>query len=179
MGQPTNVSDFMSWDVDKGIYYVELDWASNFFYGSRSIQFALISDMDSNWTTHWDSSNDYSRQEINNTDYVKSTHIPVYVNNQLYFGTEPEGDISTKTNISGLKNVVVSPNPASSNIEILNAQEVDELSIIDTTGAEVLKEKSNNQNSFQLDISQYRSGVYFLIYKNLKGYKRIEKFIKN
>ncbi|WP_106791961.1 glycoside hydrolase family 9 protein [Aquimarina sp. Aq78] len=89
-GKPTKVSEILAWDMAKGIYYVEFDWASNYFYGSRSIQFALISRQDDNWTSHWDPSNDYSRQEINSDSYLKTTYMPVYVNDKLFFGTEPD-----------------------------------------------------------------------------------------
>lgn len=45
-----------------------------------------------NYGSGWDASNDFSNTEImNSEDSVISEYIPVYINEKLYYGTEPDG----------------------------------------------------------------------------------------
>lgn len=95
-GKPTKVSAILPWDIANGIYYVEFDWAENYFYGSREIQFALIAAQDSKWTSHWNGANDFSRQGITSANQQKTANIPVYINEALFFGNEPPQGANNK-----------------------------------------------------------------------------------
>lgn len=90
------ISAPVKWD-DNGTYYVEISWQNCMFYGTRVFHFGLIADMDDNYETNWDPTDDYSRDGIElSEDTLKLTEkIPVYVDNQLVWGAEPEGGSST------------------------------------------------------------------------------------
>lgn len=83
----------IAYDADKGIYYVEVDWTGCSFYGDREIQFAIVAGQDSNWKTHWDITNDFSRTGITK-EYAMTNNIPVYLNGVKVFGNEPEASYS-------------------------------------------------------------------------------------
>lgn len=84
------ISQPVKWD-DKGTYYVEISWDGCSFYGTRAFHFGLIADMDSNYTTHWDPSDDYSREGLIEETYTLTEKITAYQDGELVCGTEPEG----------------------------------------------------------------------------------------
>lgn len=47
--------------------------------------------MDSNYTTHWDPSDDYSREGLIEETYTLTEKITAYQDGELVWGTEPEG----------------------------------------------------------------------------------------
>jgi hypothetical protein len=75
------------WD-EGGTYYYELDWSGNEIYGDRELQISFTAKQDSNYMTHWDSSNDYSRENVTST-YEINRNIPVYLDGVKVFGEEP------------------------------------------------------------------------------------------
>ena len=91
------ISEPVKWD-DNGTYYVEISWEGCEFYGKRVFHFGLIADMDSEYKTNWDPTDDYSREGIElSEDELKLTEkIPVYVDNKLVWGAEPEGGNTTE-----------------------------------------------------------------------------------
>ncbi|MBQ9957299.1 MAG: glycoside hydrolase family 9 protein, partial [Ruminococcus sp.] len=92
------ISDPVKFD-DNGTYYVEISWQGCEFYGTRVFHFGLIADMDSNYETNWDATDDYSREglEISEDTLLLTELIPVYVDDELVWGIEPEGGISEST----------------------------------------------------------------------------------
>ncbi|MCM3700206.1 glycoside hydrolase family 9 protein [Paenibacillus macerans] len=78
-------------DAAAGIYYYELDWSGNEVYGSRDFQFGLIAKQDSQYKSHWDPANDWSRQGISATK-GETTRIPLYLNGVKVAGEEPDGE---------------------------------------------------------------------------------------
>ncbi len=86
------ISDPVQWDED-GTYYVEISWQDCEFYGTRVFHFGLIAEMDTNYQTNWDAADDYSREglEISEDTLLLTELIPVYVDNELVWGTEPAG----------------------------------------------------------------------------------------
>ncbi|QUI25071.1 glycoside hydrolase family 9 protein [Vallitalea pronyensis] len=70
---------------DGGTYYMEFKWKDQQIYGDRDIHFALVAKQDAAWTTHWDSSNDWSMTDVTSTP-KKTAYIPVYVHGQLVYG---------------------------------------------------------------------------------------------
>ncbi len=82
------VSEPYVYDEKAGIYYVELDWTGNSFHGSREIQFALIAGQDSNWKSHWDPFNDYSRSNVTK-EMAINENVPVYLGDELVYGKNP------------------------------------------------------------------------------------------
>jgi len=92
------ISKPIKWD-DKGTYYVEIRWKGCEFYGTRVFHFGLIGDMDADFKTNWDPSNDYSRKGLvlSEDELLLTEYIPVYVNGQLVWGKEPEGGSSAGT----------------------------------------------------------------------------------
>jgi endoglucanase len=89
---PAAVRGPVAWNAGKGIYYVEIDWSGYDIYGKRDIQIALVAAQDSGWKSHWDPSNDWSRQGITKTAAV-NRYIPVYLGSKKVFGDEPDGSL--------------------------------------------------------------------------------------
>ena len=92
---------------DNGDCYIELNWKDYEFYGDLQYQFALMdTTQNSEYTFIWDSSNDYSRKaiktatelgmELNEAPQLTDA-ITMYVNNELVWGTPPEGSEEAKT----------------------------------------------------------------------------------
>ncbi len=90
------ISDPVKWD-DNGTYYVEISWEGCEFYGKRVFHFGLIADMDENFETNWDPTDDYSREglELSEDTLLLTELIPVYVDDQLVWGQEPPGGTSS------------------------------------------------------------------------------------
>lgn len=76
----------IKWD-DAGTYYYEFDWSGSNIYGDRELQISFRAKQDSNYLTHWDSSNDYSRKNVTGT-YAITKNVPVYLNGILVYGEE-------------------------------------------------------------------------------------------
>lgn len=74
---------------DGGTYYVEFDWAGRQIYASRELQFALVAAQDQNYKSNWKPENDYSRAGLGK-DYTITERVPIYLNDELMFGKEPE-----------------------------------------------------------------------------------------
>ncbi len=94
------ISKPVKWD-DDGTYYVEISWKGCEFYGKRVFHFGLIGDMDANYNTNWDPTDDYSREglEISEDELKLTEKIPVYVNDKLVWGEEPPSSISPSPTI--------------------------------------------------------------------------------
>lgn len=75
------------WD-DAGTYYFEFDWSGRKIYGERELQISLAAKQDSNYVTHWDPTNDYSRKNVTST-YAITKNVPVYLDGVKVFGEEP------------------------------------------------------------------------------------------
>ncbi len=75
------------WD-DNGTYYYEFDWSGRKIYGDRELQISLRAKQDSNYMTHWDPTNDYSRKGVTST-YAINKSVPVYMNGVKVYGEEP------------------------------------------------------------------------------------------
>ncbi|MGN0592392.1 MAG: glycoside hydrolase family 9 protein [Ruminococcus sp.] len=88
------ISEPVKWD-NNGNYYVEINWQGCEFYGTRTFHFGLIADMDANYQTNWDPTDDYSREglEISEDTLKLTERIPVYVDDLLVWGAEPESDL--------------------------------------------------------------------------------------
>jgi endoglucanase len=74
------------WD-DAGTYYYEFDWSGRKIYGDRELQISFRAKQDSNYLTHWDSTNDYSRKNVTST-YVINKNVPVYLDGVKVYGEE-------------------------------------------------------------------------------------------
>ncbi len=90
------ISEPIKYD-DNGTYYVEVNWKDCLFYGSRVFQFRLVNKIHpETYTTTWDSSNDYSYEDLisfedDNDAAILTDKITVYVNGELVGGVEPDG----------------------------------------------------------------------------------------
>lgn len=80
----------------EGIYYMEYAWEYAEWYGDLELHFALVAKQDDTYTENWDSSNDYSRAGVG-ASYSLNERIPVYLDGERVFGTEPGGGIVTPT----------------------------------------------------------------------------------
>lgn len=94
-GKPTVLKGPFPWDAQAGIYYLEIDWSGNAFYGDREFHFALVPKLGSDWTPHWDPTNDWSRKNITK-EYAVTENIPVYRDGIKIFGKEPGQTIEPK-----------------------------------------------------------------------------------
>jgi endoglucanase len=94
----------IAWD-EGGTYYVEFDWSGYDIYGKRELQFALVAAPASDYESHWDASNDWSRQGLGDSNVV-SEYIPIYLDDMLVYGQEPGavtptvGPTATPTEVS-------------------------------------------------------------------------------
>ena len=85
----------MPWDEENHIYYVEIQFAGEPIYpGGQSsykkeVQFRMTS------ASSWDDSNDFSYQDIagtNGSSLVKASHMALYEDGVLIYGSEPDGE---------------------------------------------------------------------------------------
>ncbi len=85
----------LPWDEENHIYYVEIQFAGEPIYpGGQSsykkeVQFRMTS------ASAWDNSNDFSYQDIAGTNggsLVCATHMALYEEGELIFGSEPDGE---------------------------------------------------------------------------------------
>ncbi len=75
------------WD-DAGTYYYEFDWSGKEIYGDRELQISFRAKQDPNYLTHWDSSNDYSLENVTK-EYTINKNVPVYLDGVKVYGEEP------------------------------------------------------------------------------------------
>lgn len=83
---PIKLRGPFKWD-DAGTYYFEFDWSGSKIYGDRELQISFRVKQDKNYLTHWDSSNDYSKQGLTQT-YAVTKKVPVYLDGKLVYGEE-------------------------------------------------------------------------------------------
>ncbi|EMS73512.1 glycoside hydrolase family 9 protein [Ruminiclostridium cellobioparum] len=108
-GKAAAIKGPFAWNEANGDYYIEIDWSGNSFYGDREFQFALVAAQDSNWKTHWDTTNDWSRKDITKT-YAVNERISVFKGGVKMFGQEPSsggteikpGDLNKDGNVDAL-----------------------------------------------------------------------------
>lgn len=83
------------WDEENHIYFVEIQFAGEPIYpGGQSsyrkeVQFRMTS------SSSWDNANDFSYQDIAGTNggsTVSATHMALYEDGELIFGSEPDGE---------------------------------------------------------------------------------------
>jgi len=84
---PIKLRGPFKWD-DAGTYYYEFDWSGSKIYGDRELQISFRVKQDKNYMTHWDSSNDYSKEGLT-TEYEVTKKVPVYLDGVKVFGEEP------------------------------------------------------------------------------------------
>ena len=81
---------------DGNIYYVEVSFPDGrvvlpISEGMQQCEI-LLALVFPNYGSGWDASNDPSNKELlNSEDSIVSMHVPVYINGELYYGTEPDG----------------------------------------------------------------------------------------
>lgn len=116
---------------DGGTYYVEFDWTDRIIYGTRELQFALISKQDSNYKSNWNPENDYSREGLGK-EYIRTEKIPLYLDGVKVFGNEaPQVSPSpTPTVEPG-----VTPSPQKPSLQVLYKQGDTEAATKDIRGS--------------------------------------------
>ncbi|MFB6162072.1 MAG: glycoside hydrolase family 9 protein [Halococcoides sp.] len=80
-----------AYDEEAGIYYVDMDWSGPKIYGKRELQIAIVADQADDYEAHWDPTNDPSYQGIGQDGASVVPEIPVYLDGELVYGTEPDG----------------------------------------------------------------------------------------
>ncbi|HOF68991.1 MAG TPA: glycoside hydrolase family 9 protein, partial [Ruminococcus sp.] len=81
---------------DGNIYYVEVSFPDGrvvlpISEGMQQCEI-LLALVFPNYGSGWDASNDPSNKELlNSEDSIVSMYVPVYINGELYYGTEPDG----------------------------------------------------------------------------------------
>ena len=85
-GKPTIVTGPFPYDEARGIYYFDFAFTGCKFYGSIPFEFQLLADMASDFQSHQDSSNDYSRQGLPMGD---TPYVTLYSDGELIAGQEP------------------------------------------------------------------------------------------
>lgn len=83
---PIKLTGPFKWD-DAGTYYYQFDWSGSKIYGDRELQISFRVKQDKNYLTHWDASNDYSKEGLT-TEYAVTKKVPVYLDGKLVFGEE-------------------------------------------------------------------------------------------
>jgi endoglucanase len=87
-------------DAANAIYYLQIDWTGVVFFGTKELQFALVAAQDANYTTHWDPTNDWSRQGLTSTKRTITKYIPVYSNGVIVYGAGPDLEASPSPSLS-------------------------------------------------------------------------------
>jgi hypothetical protein len=100
-----NIRGPFVWNLEKGVYYIEIDWSGYKIFGKRDIQVALVAKQDANWKSHWDPQNDWSRQGITNS-FLINPHICLYLGKTKVFGEEPQNTYEIMN-----KNYQILPSP--------------------------------------------------------------------
>jgi hypothetical protein len=160
------VSGPFAWNPGAGIYYVEIDWAGCDIYGKRDIQIAVITGQDSLWKTHWDPSNDWSRESITSTLALNS-HIPVYLGSTKVFGFEPEINTSIKSIIrpqASLPEITTRPVGGNERIRIFWKGHKCNVSVFTITG-KLLHESIGQENNV-IDLPRGLNGCFLLKVKS-------------
>lgn len=72
------------------------------------------------------------------------------------------------------------PNPSNSSVEIIaNQIQFNKLEIISIDGRKVFENSIDNANKFQIDVSNYRNGIYIVIITDEIGRQFSQKLVKN
>lgn len=79
------ISKLIPWDKEKHIYYIEASWPTSEIYGKLEFQFVIAGYN----LKCFDSTNDFSRKDLNSLTNTISSYIPVYRNGIKVFGSEP------------------------------------------------------------------------------------------
>jgi hypothetical protein len=87
------------WNAAENIYYYEFAWDNGGIIGTRELQFGIIVKQAADYSSYWDPTNDYSRQNIT-TEYARTDYIPVYRDGTLVYG-QPPGGVITPTPTPG------------------------------------------------------------------------------
>jgi endoglucanase len=87
------VSSLIPLDELHYIYYVEVDYEGALLHNKREFQFGIL------FTTpqfagEWDSSNDFSFQNLTTDTLVKNDNMPIYRSGELIWGNEPYKDVT-------------------------------------------------------------------------------------
>ena len=81
--------------------------------------------------------------------------------------------IDAPLGISSLnENVKIYPNPTNNILHIQSSETIDNMRIIDLDGREIMHQKFVNSNSIQLNVSAWKSGIYFIEYYSQQKIKR-------
>ncbi len=83
---------------------------------------------------------------------------PFSINFVAYADSQYVGGIS---NVSS-NHLRVWPNPSNSVFEVTSTSAAKEISVADAFGRELKNQRINNQNQFQIDLSEFPTGTYFL-----------------
>jgi hypothetical protein len=73
--------------------------------------------------------------------------------------------------------VQIFPNPTSKDLTIKVETDINSVFVLNSNGVELYRKKSINKNSFMLDASNFRPGLYFIKIELITGHTFIEKFI--
>lgn len=84
-----------------------------------------------------------------------------------------DSDLRTETTIS--------PNPVSGtlNVKLKSGEHLDYLEILNIAGQVIHKEKAQGEETKEVDMSRYSSGIYLVKVKNTEGVQKVIKFFKN
>ena len=141
------ISEPVKWD-DNGTYYVEVSWQNCQFYGTRVFHFGLIADMDENFETNWDPTDDYSREgiELSEDTLLLTELIPVYVDDELVWGVEPEGG-SEETTAPADDEIIYGDADCNGEVEIADVVKI--MTHLTTPGGTMTAEGINNADVYQ------------------------------
>ena len=148
----------MPWDEENHIYYVEIQFAGEPIYpGGQSsykkeVQFRMTS------ASSWDNSNDFSYQDIAGTNggsLVKASHMALYDDGELIYGTEPDGEgVDVTTPVQGNDSGMQQENGQQSNEQQADNQGNTQNNQQNNTGSNTA---SGNQLTMTVD-NQSKSG---------------------
>lgn len=176
--EPIKYTGPFKWD-EAGTYYYEFDWSGSKIYGDRELQISFRAKQDSNYLTHWDSSNDYSMKNLTST-YAVTKNVPVYLDGTLVYGeeapkldpsTEPENPDNTPPSISvsyksgtsdGTKNTI------RSSINIKNTGTVP-INLSDIKVKYWFTNDGNQQNSFTCEYAALGTGNVIGNFSNISN----------
>lgn len=122
---------------------------------------------------------DYGTHILNNAGIYFDFNPPVITNTtDLIFWELPLIITHQPENITGENNVKIYPNPVSGILNIESSVDIEEISLIDITGKNVMVLR-NSGKSTSLDLRDMENGLYFIHITDANGTVKVSKILKN
>lgn len=156
----------------------EIKMSNNDVTGNARLKFKARNNIEILSGDYYPSSGGYLDLSIDNTLALNCPTTPT----DNYRGSSKKliNNNDTKNNILGREiGFSVFPNPTNDSLNIINNEDLSEISLIDVTGKIVYFIKELNAKELHVKMSNHNSGIYFVKVKTKSGEVKITKIIKD